>query len=324
MVPVDLVGALRRGLAQDRRPPDGKLHCSSDILGSLRHAQLRLAGAPTIESELVSDIRLKTGTMWHDLIRDYFVNEGFAVMGEVRLGEYLPEGWQGTADWLFWDFAKRCFVLGDLKTIKGEGLYWVERDGAKAEHIAQLSAYYHALVDAGMPVRKGFFVCYLPMNPDSQARIEKVEPILVDCIPMNRDDLHATMNEKWAVTQEYIKAFRAARADHDKTWTMFSPWDPPNSVFLRDELAPPTPREQQLFWDKAKGRYDLKLVPSWKTKFCPYPNELCDCSEQGTTKVGHYEMNDDITYVPRHGHEDVVPTVAPQPDEFERRLARAS
>lgn len=300
MLPVDLVGAIRRGLEKDRREPDGKLHCSSDILGSLRHAQLRLAGAPTIESELVQDVRLKTGTMWHDLIREYFVHEGWAAMGEVRLGQFLPEGWQGTADWLFWDFEKRCFVLGDLKTIKGEGMYWVERDGAKPEHIAQLSAYYWALVDAGMPIRKGLYVCYLPMNPDANSRVEKVEPTLIEVTPLDKDYLHGIMAEKWDKTQAYL-------ADGE---------------VLSEKLEPPTPREQQLIWDRAKGHYDLKLVPSWKTRYCPYPNELCDCSEQGTTKIGHFENKEGaVIYTARKGYENVLPMFSPGVKEFERRAA---
>jgi len=56
---------LNNTLRGDRRPPDGKLHPSGDLIGSLRHAQLRAAGAPTIESEIVSDTRLMTGTQWH-------------------------------------------------------------------------------------------------------------------------------------------------------------------------------------------------------------------------------------------------------------------
>jgi hypothetical protein len=245
--------------------------------------------------------------MWHDLIREYFVNEGLAVMGEVRLGQFLPEGWQGTADWLFWDFEKRCFVLGDLKTIKGEGMYWIERDGAKPEHIAQLSAYYWALRDAGMPVRKGFWVCYLPMNPDSGGRVEKVEPTLVEVVPMDKDYLHGIMNERWVKTAEYMRSL------YDRTSL---------DQFVTDALEPPTPREQQLIWDKKRGICDLKLVPSWKTKYCPYPNDLCDCSEQGTTKIGHFECKEGVVkYVPRNGYENVVPIFSVGPEEFERRAA---
>jgi hypothetical protein len=58
LLPVDLTGILYSALTT-RRESSGKLRCSSELLGPLRHAQLRVAGAPTIASELVSEIRLR-------------------------------------------------------------------------------------------------------------------------------------------------------------------------------------------------------------------------------------------------------------------------
>lgn len=319
MIQADLVRAIRRGLEKDRRPPDGKLHCSSDILGSLRHAQLKLAGAPTIQTELVDDIRLKTGTMWHELLRDYFINDGLALMAEVRLGKYLPEGWDGTADWLFWDFERRCFVLGDLKTTKGEGMYYIEQEGAKADHIAQLSAYYHALRDSGMPLRKGFFVLYLPMNQDSDGRLERVEPLKVECVPMARDVLHGIMNERWSLSKNYLVSVAASVAERRDYQAREHP-----ETYVTDGLAPPLEREQKVFWDRKSGRYDVKLVPSWRTRFCPFDAAFCDCSTQGTTKVGHFTYNEgEIVYEPRRGFEEVAPISAPSSSDFERKLRAA-
>jgi hypothetical protein len=66
-------------------------------------------------------------------------------MQEVKLDRrWLPDGWSGTADWIFWNADLGGFVLGDLKTIKGDGITWIEKDGAKREHLWQLSAYWHA------------------------------------------------------------------------------------------------------------------------------------------------------------------------------------
>ena len=117
MIPTDLSDLLRKKLAKSRRPPDGLLHASGDLLGSLRHAQLRLAGAPTIESEIVSDIRLMTGTMWHRFIGQMLVEAGVHFEQEIDVTPGLPEGWAGTADALFWSTEHRGFVLGDFKTI---------------------------------------------------------------------------------------------------------------------------------------------------------------------------------------------------------------
>jgi len=52
-------------------------------------------------------------------------------MEEVNLTAWMPEGWSGTADYVFYNAEARGFVLGDLKTIKGDGITWIERDGAR-------------------------------------------------------------------------------------------------------------------------------------------------------------------------------------------------
>ena len=67
-------------------------------------------------------------------------------MAEVNLTPWMPTGWSGTADWLFWHPEYEGFVLGDLKTSKGEAIKWKERDGMSEEHLWQLSAYWHALI----------------------------------------------------------------------------------------------------------------------------------------------------------------------------------
>jgi hypothetical protein len=51
----------------------------------------------------------------------------------VKLDRWMPEGWSGTADWVFWNADLGGFVLGDLETIKGDGITWIEKDGAKSE-----------------------------------------------------------------------------------------------------------------------------------------------------------------------------------------------
>lgn len=305
MNPQDLVGVLRRGLDRDRRPPDGLLHCSGDLLGPLRHSQLRLAGAPMIEDALVSAIRLRTGTMWHDHFRDLFVREGLAAMGEVRLDRWLPTGWSGTADWLFWDFDKRAFRLGDLKTTKGSGIQWVERDGIKPEHRYQLSAYYHALKVARVPLVRAPFVCYLPMDKDPD---RDTEPVLIEFEPVPKDELWALMDERWNACQEYLMAIDDER-ERFALETGQHPMDyPTDDDVLNDKLAPPADRVQKLFFDRKNDQWDVKLVPDWRTRFCPFPNELCDCSTQGSTKIGHYK---DGEYVPRKGYENVIPLLRP-------------
>lgn len=272
-----------------------------------------------IEDELVSSIRLRTGTMWHSYFNDLFVNEGLAAMGEVRLNRWLPEGWGGTADWLFWDFDKRAFRLGDLKTTKGTGMRYIETQGVKAEHRYQLSAYYHALATAKVPLVRAPFVCYLPMDRDPEAQ---TEPLLIEFEPVPKDELWELMESKWDACQRYLMAIDDER-ERFSLETGKHPMDyPTDDDVLNSELAPPPEREQKLYWDKKAQQYDVKLVPDWRTKFCPFPVQLCDCSEQGSTKIGHYKMTDKgIEYVARKGYENVVPLLSPSSKEFEARAA---
>jgi hypothetical protein len=313
MIPVDLRDLLHKRLLESRRPPDGLLHASGDLLGSLRHAQLRLAGAPTIESEIVSDIRLMTGTMWHAWVGESLVRAGVSVMQEVRLTPWFPEGWGGTADWVFWHPKYRGFVLGDLKTIKGEGMRWVLKDGAKEEHLWQLSAYWHALYDMGLPMVTGFGVLYWPMD-DTTERDELIEPVVMECEPLPRELVHGAMADRWQATQTYLAELDRYISGRPAPETL--------DGYLRDSLAPEIERVQKVFWNGKQGVFDVKLVPHWSAQFCPYPTELCGCSEQGTTKIGEYSL--DGKYKPRKGYETELPMVAPSEMAYARQRRKAA
>lgn len=305
---MDLTSLLRQRLAESRRPPDGKLHPSGDLLGSLRHAQLRLAGAPTIESQIVSDTRLMTGTMWHSYLGEMLVRSGVPFMQEVKVTPGLPEGWSGTADAVFWDPDCRGFVLGDFKTIKGEGMKWVLKDGAKEEHIWQLSSYWHALYNMGLPMVKGFAVWYLPQN-DTTERDELIEPVLMECDPLPRDLLWGVMEDRWAACQGYLVSL-----DY---------FDGAYSGFVTDKLAPEIGRVQKLYWNGKQKVFDLKLMPHWSAQFCPYPEELCGCSTQGSNKIGHYTL--DGEYVPRKEDEfkDIEPLIEPSASDYRSKRKEA-
>lgn len=320
LIPVDLRSLLHARLLESRRPPDGLLHASGDLLGSLRHAQLRIAGAPTIESEIVSDIRLMTGTMWHSWVGESLVRAGVMFAQEVKLAPWLPEGWSGTADWVFYDDTYRAWVLGDLKTIKGEGMKWVLKEGAKEEHLWQMSAYWHALYDRGLPMVKGFGVLYWPMN-DTTERDELIEPRVMECEPLPRDLVYGVMADRWEATKVYLRAVR----NEEQRWSHETGEHPDNyptdDLYLNDRLAPEMSRVQKLYLDGKKNQWDVKLVPHWSAAYCPYPVELCGCSEQGTTKIGHYTL--DGKYVPRKGFEDELPMLEPSEMDYRRQRKKA-
>jgi len=316
VLPFDVAELLHNTLRGDRRPPDGKLHPSGDLIGSLRHAQLRAAGAPTIESEIVSDTRLMTGTQWHSYFESIFRQNKLAVMCEVKLDPWLPTGWSGTADWIMWSDEYKAFILGDLKTTKGEGIKFVQYEGMKQEHLWQLSAYWYALEKMGLPLVKGFAVFYLPMNVPSDN--PSVQPLVLEGMPLDRKLVLGTMEFRWAETKAYL----------DSTPQQAGASRGPVEHYLTDKLAPEQERVQVLRWNKGQGVFDVKLQPHWSAAYCPFPDELCACNTTGITKIGHYEHVvtsnnvDEVHYEPRKGFEDFEfdPTVdAPTLKQFEKK-----
>lgn len=307
--PVDVTDLLRTRLAKDRRPPDGLLHPSGDLIGSLRHSMLRAAGAPTIESDVVSDTRLMTGTLWHSFFESIFGASRLPIMTEVRLDRWLPEGWSGTADWIVWNgepYPHGGFVLGDLKTIKGEGMKFVEYEGIKAEHMWQLSSYWYALEAMGVPLVKGFAVYYLPQNAPMG---ENVKPSLQEGVPLDRELVLGTMRDRWALTQAYLASIEAG--PHDLLQ------DP--NYYVTDLLAPEQERIQRLGLVRKEAKWEVKLSPHWSAQFCPYEEALCNCRAQGVTKIGEYKLALDgpaVVYEPRKGYEELVPEVEPSEAEI--------
>lgn len=301
VLPFDISDIILNELRRNRRPNDGLLHASSHLTGSLRHAELDVVGAPKVESELLSEITLATGTFWHTFIHDTLRRQGVPYMAEVNLTPWMPVGWGGTADGLFLNPDLDAFVLGDFKTMKGEGIRFIVRDGAKLEHRYQLSIYWHAakkMLGGTAKIAKVVAVYYLPKN-DTRDKSEVVEPVLSDFEPIPWDELSKVTTERSNAVKEY-------RASLPK------PNPRPLTVdeYVTDYLAPVQERQQVIYLDKKNHTYDVLLKPHWSSAYCPYPIELCDCSTQGQTKIGMYDV--DGTYVPRTGYDDIKPTVAPQ------------
>lgn len=323
LIPVDVPGVIARALAKDRRPPDGLLHPSGDLIGSLRHAQLTAAGAPTIESPIAAQMPLLIGTLIHTWLGQALEAEGIPVMREVKLKQWLPEGWAGTADFLFFDPSRDAWVLADLKTQKGESYKFTRDTGAKDEHLWQVSAYWHALVDMGLEMVNGFGVIYLPKN-DTTDKNERVEVTVAECDPLPREQVWELMESRWEATKEYLDQVEAVR------WQLTDEFGLQQGAYLNDALAPVQDRVQKMWWSSKTDTWDVKLVPHWSADYCPFPNELCDCSEQGTTKIGHWKLvaNHDpertedqvLTYFPRKGYEEYEPEVEPSTKEVKRRV----
>lgn len=303
-LPFDLTEIIAAKLAEGRRDNDHLLHASSHLVGSLRHAQLAVVGAPTTDSKFVSDVRMETGTMWHRMIQDALVSEGIPFMQEVNLTPWLPKGWGGTADLLFWvpgggRDGKGGFCLRDVKTTKGEAIKFRLTEGASEEHVWQISMYYHGCVRMGLPMIRECGIYYLPMNDDYRST-EEIRPVEVVFEPL-----------EWAVIREQSE-FRNRRVEEykkslDFDWRTTVPSD--LTKYVTDALEPKQDRVLKTSYSKRDQKWELKLVPHWSAQFCPYPDSLCDCSTAGVTKVG--EWGPTGLYMPRAGFQAVPPPPFP-------------
>lgn len=296
LLPFDLTEVLHAELDAQRRNPDGMLHPSTHLSNPLRHAQLDMAGAPQERNPLVSEVTLMTGTMWHEWIGGVLKRLGIPAMLEVNLTPWLPEGWSGTADLVVWNPERKAWVLVDLKTTKGESIVWIQRRGAKDDHILQTSSYWHALRKMGLPLVKRVLVYYLPKNDDRGPN--PVEPVLVDFEPMDARTLGTLMTGRGKAITTYLDSLpdRAPEPDEYDYW-------------LTDALAPPQGREQKLSFSRTSGMHEVKLVPHWSAAYCPFPDELCPCSTFGTEKIGAFDQSG--VWFPRKGYEHYEPEVFP-------------
>ena len=284
---------LEKELRKGRRDNDGLLHASSHFTGSLRHVQLEVAGAPQIERPFAQEMPLYLGTYIHELI--HRAKRGKPYMAEVDVSPWMPEGWGGTADSVEFDPGVDKFMLDDFKTTKGESLRYIEKDGAKEEHKAQGSLYWHALVDMGLDMTNNVRIWYLPKNDVST---QGLEPIPVDFAPLPKRVLYAEAAYRKRRVDEYIETLGEL---------CVGDWLP---GWITSELEPVQDRLQKLFYDRATETWDVKLVPHWSAAYCPFPDELCSCSAHGVEKVGMFDV-DGVTYIARKGYEDVLPEVFP-------------
>lgn len=302
-----ILDLLENALREDDWGNDGLLHASTDLVGPLRHTMLRMAGAPERPETWGSLVTLRIGKELHDWFEEALRLSRKPVMTEVSITDGLPQGWTGTADILLWSAKYRGFILYDLKTQKGESLQYIERDGAKTEHIWQASAYWHALVQMGLPMVDRAGIIYLPKNEDYSAE-EPIEPKLAIVKPIKRETLWQEMYRRQDMVDTYLRSLPAGEG------LISYQRDPSNMFFLNDMLAPPEARVQRMF--KNKDIWEIKLVPHWTAQFCRYDDELCDCghnlSGNKTTKIGQFVKTPaGWVYEARKGYELVEPEVKP-------------
>lgn len=305
MLPLDLTEILKAGLAEGRRENDFLLHPSGHLLGSVRHAQLDVAGAPRQVSQVARDIRMHTGTMWHSWLNERMLKEGIPFMSEVIVTPWLPQGWSGKLDLLIYNPEYAAFSLVDIKTIKGDGLRWVQRDGAKEEHVWQTSLYWHGakkMFGDGVRLIKRIGVFYVPMG-EARANESPAEPLLVEFDPLPWATLEPVIEGRWRSVKEYLDSLPFDPTEQVITMDG-DPVVPELDQWITDKLAPVQDRVLTEKFNKSSGHTDLILDKHWSARYCEFPDELCDCNLQGQTKIGIRTQSGQV--LPRDGYENEI------------------
>jgi hypothetical protein len=157
---------------------------------------------------------------------------------------------------------------------------------------------------AGLPLIKQIGVYYLPM---SESRGDDVEPILVTFDPLPKEQFDQLVAGRTDAVSEYVASLPFG--SNDLPFSVAAPTPPEDpTVYLTDKLAPVQGRVLKWIYFKTKDLWELKLVPHWSTRYCDYPDILCDCRRQGENKVGHMVGS---TYVPREDYEHIEPLELP-------------
>jgi hypothetical protein len=249
---------------------------------------LTVAGAPTKDEDPVSLTRMLAGTLLHDWLQTRLRGLGMMAQFEVDLTPFMPTGWSGRADALFYNPKLKAWTLLDIKTTQGPGMRYI-LDGPKAEHLAQTSAYWYAAKASGLPMVKTIGILYWPITAGGK---DSVSPTMVTFAPTPEDELIPLMAARWKRTKAYLNSLPKPNP---------RPLLP--EEYITPKLAPESGRTQVVYSNK-DGTYDVLLKPHWMTAYCPYEGTgLCDCSDQGQTKIGLFDV--DGTFYPRSGFEDV-------------------
>lgn len=254
---------------------------------------------------------MMVGTLLHEWLERRFKLEQVISMSEINVTPWMPPGWGGTADHLIFDPEYKRYHLMDVKTTKGESMPWIAKDGIKKEHVHQVSSYFHACEQMGLPMMPEASILYWPITNTSDNPL----PTTLYFTPLAKDDLGATMRSRREAADRYkaslpTEALAMAGQVHGE-----DDWGPDAeavdySIFHTDELAPVADREQVLHRNRSQGVWDLKSKPHWSSMFCDYPGKLCGCKFQdGMRKIGHYDTGGG--YTPRKGFETEAPTIEP-------------
>lgn len=250
---------------------DGLLHFSTHLQHDRHTAIYHKHGYPenTWDKPWMNTLPLLQGTAIHDYIHNIMKDKYTVYDAEVPISgsDKLGYAWTGTADAYVVD-DDGVFWLLDYKTISGTSFEYL--DGAKPEHILQISAYYHFHYHPKHGYPKKCAIVYLPTTPDYRRRWP--EPVIIEVDPIPWMDLYHRMN----TVEFHIKRYATT-----------------------GELPQPPKGEYKWKQNKKENHWELWWYPHYSSLFCPWKGQEedpCGCSKFTRYVVGTWSVRDGVDY----------------------------
>lgn len=252
------------------KTPDGLLHpsthlgCEIEMCHDLHpDIEMQKQSTPSLQ-------RLLTGTLWHAWLTAKWEQsewEGLEPRCELKMGDGLPKGWQGSCDLLLGQFgdgilSEAEWTVMDYKTVAGNGLSFINLDKPKPEQHMQISAYYHAADVMGYRLNPEVCIVHLPV---SAAQYQEIAPPIEQwCKPLPRNVVFGEMKRRSQILKAYL------------------------APGIKAEGYPNQPQQLPLV-QKTKTPKNKQPVtvegPSWLVKYCKSP--MCACAGQTETVISY-------------------------------------
>jgi hypothetical protein len=251
--------------------PDGLLHPSTHLGCEIEMCHDFDPDIEMKKQTTASLQRLLTGTLWHAWLAGAWLSgdwEGLEPRVEVKMGEGLPKGWQGSCDLLLGQFGDGVlsepeWTVMDYKTVAGNGLSFINLDVPKPEQHMQISAYWHAANIMGYKLMPEVCIVHLPV---SAAQYKEIEPPIEQwCKPLPQNKVFGEMKRRSQILKHYLTAGVDGDARYDPQ---------------------PLPLVQKTKTPKNKPPVVVE-GPSWLVKYCKSP--MCMCAGQEERVISYEE-----------------------------------
>lgn len=256
----DLINTIKNATTSPRN--DKMLHFSQHLMHDRHTVLYHWFGYPTVTNEpWAGVIPLLQGNAIHNQIHsimDKAYDEYHSEVGIIPEDEDFHYPWTGTAD----AYIKRDneWWLIDYKTISGTGITFLQEP--RAEHIAQVSCYYH--FNYWQPARVG--ILYLPTTPDYKRRWH--EPQLFEVEPVKKQILLDRIGDVESAI----------------------------SVYASTRMLPEWPQGEYKWKENKRNKnYELHYKPHYSSMFCPWrylaDDDPCGCSQQKQILIGKIDYD---------------------------------